>query len=127
MGKLVSLEEVSASTLPAKVLVLLSKYSKAMRKHTGVVIKISSLNVFSHVHNTNKLSNHLQTQQIHHELLLEVNRHLDAGTMQTVRERERHKLRSYIASNNRNRRGQRNGARLNTNNPEIERTLSLNI
>lgn len=87
MGKLVSLNEVNASVLPAKVLVLLSKYAQSMRKHTGLVIKISSMNVFKHVHNTNKLTEHPEVRRLHHELLMEVNHHLMEGNMQTNQQR----------------------------------------
>ncbi len=87
MGKLISLDEVNASVLPAKVLVLLSKYAQSMRKHTGLVIKISSMNVFKHVHNTNKLTEHPEVRRLHRDLLVEVNHHLLEGTMQTNRQR----------------------------------------
>ncbi len=123
MGKLVSLDEVNASVLPAKVLVLLSKYAQAMRKHTGLVIKISSLNVFKHVHNTNKLTDHIQIRQLHRELRLEVNNHLREGTMQTNKQREQGVLRGkdgelLISPNN---------SSLNSNNLEIESSLSINF
>ena len=87
MGNLVSLDEVNASVLPAKVLVLLSKYAQSMRKHTGLVIKISSMNVFKHVHNTNKLTEHPEVRRLHRDLLIEVNHHLMEGNMQTNRQR----------------------------------------
>jgi len=87
MGKLISLDEVNASVLPAKVLVLLSKYAQSMRKHTGLVIKISSMNVFKHVHNTNKLTEHPEVRRLHRDLLVEVNLHLVDGTMQTNQQR----------------------------------------
>jgi hypothetical protein len=127
MGNLISLEEVNASVLPAKVLVLLSKYARAMRKYTGLVIKISSMNVFKHVHNTNKLTSHLTIRKLHRELLLEVNRHLDAGTMQTNQQRE-------LGDESRRQRGKygevlvsRNSGSLNSNNLEIESSLSINF
>ena len=88
MGKLVSLKEVNASILPANVLVLLSKYAQAMRTHTGLVIKISSLNVFKHVHNTNKLTENIAVRRLYRELLLEVNNHISNGSMQTNDQRE---------------------------------------
>ena len=88
MGKLISLEEVNAAILPATVLVLLSKYAQAIRKTTGLVIKISSLNVFQHVHDTNGLTEFLEVQQLYRELQFEVNRHLQAGTMQTNHQRK---------------------------------------
>lgn len=86
--KIVNLEEVSAEVLPAEVLVLLSKYAQAMRKHTGLVIKISSLNVFKHVHRTHKLTQHPSVRKLHLELLCLVNSHIKAGTMHTSHERE---------------------------------------
>ncbi|MFT4634337.1 MAG: hypothetical protein ACI854_000338 [Arenicella sp.] len=50
MARLISLKEVSETVQPAKVLVLLSKYAQAVGTCTGLMIKISSLNVFKHVH-----------------------------------------------------------------------------
>ncbi len=88
MGKLVSLEEVNASVLPARVLVLLSKYAQSMRKHTGLVIKISSMNVFRHVHNTHKLTQHAAVRKLYRELLDEVGTHVAAGTMHTNYDRQ---------------------------------------
>jgi len=88
MGNLISLDEVSAVVLPAKVLVLLSKYAQATRKHTGLVVKISSMNVFKHVHNINKLTEHPEVRRLHRDLLVEVNKHLFAGTMQTNVQRQ---------------------------------------
>jgi len=88
MGRFVNLEEVSAEVLPANVLVLLSKYAQAMRKHTGLVIKISSLNVFKHVHDTQKLTRHPAVKKLHAALLREISEHLEQGTMHTTRDRE---------------------------------------
>ena len=88
MEKLEQLDQVSASVLPAKVIVLLSKYAQSMRKHTGLVIKISSMNVFKHVHNTHKLTQHPEVIKLHKALLAEVNKHIAAGTMHTIGERE---------------------------------------
>ncbi len=127
MGKLVSLEEVNASVLPAKVLVLLSKYAQAMRKHTGLVIKISSLNVFKHVHNTNKLTDHLQIKQLHRDLILEVNKHLRAGTMQTNQDRELGLASALVRGKNGEVIVSRNSGALNSNNLEIESSLSINF
>jgi len=89
MTEFISLKEVSASMLPAAVLVLLSQYSLAVRKHTGLVIKISSANVFLHIHNTNKLTDHPEVRRLHQELLGAVTRHISAGTMQTIQQRYR--------------------------------------
>lgn len=127
MNKLVSLEEVNASILPAKVLVLLSKYAQAMRKHTGLVIKISSLNVFRHVHNTNKLADHSEIHRLHRELLIEVNHHLRAKTMQTNRQREQDEARKKMFAANGERLVSRNRGRLNSNNLEIESSLTINF
>jgi len=127
MGKLISLEEVNASVLPAKVLVLLSKYAQAMRKHTGLVIKISSLNVFKHVHNTNKLTDHLQIRKLHRELLIEVNDHLRAGTMQTNRQRKLGNTDGMLRGKDGEVLSSRNGSSLNSNNLEIESSLSINL
>jgi len=88
MGNLVSLDLVNASVLPARVMVLLSKYAQAARKHTGLIVKISSINVFKHVHNTSKLTENLEVRRLHRDLLIEVNMHLRAGTMQTFEQRE---------------------------------------
>ena len=87
MGKLISLDQISASVLPAKVLVLLSKYALAIHKHAGVVVKINSVDVFKYVHKTSKLTDNIEVRSIHRELLVEVNRHLLAGTMQTNMQR----------------------------------------
>ena len=45
------------------------------------------MNVFKHVHNTNKLTEHPEVRRLHHELLMEVNRHLMEGNMQTNQQR----------------------------------------
>ena len=127
MGKLISLEEVNASVLPANVLVLLSKYAQAMRKHTGLVIKVSSLNVFKHVHNTNKVTGHRQIRQLHRELLLEVNSHLQAGTMQTDRQRELGDPAGVLRGKNGEVVVSRSSGSLNSNNLEIESSLSINF
>lgn len=127
MGKLVNLDEVNASVLPAKVLVLLSKYAQAMRKHTGLVIKISSLNVFKHVHNTNKLTDHLQIKQLHRDLIIEVNRHLRGGTMQTNQDRELGGASGLMRGNGGEVIVSRNSGALNSNNLEIESSLSINF
>ena len=124
MGKLVRLEEVNASALPAKVLVLLSKYAQAIRTHTGLVIKINSLNVFKHVHNTNKLTNHLQIRRLHRELLLEVNEHLRNGTMQTNVQR---KLSEPNTIRGKNGEVLNSGESSRSKNLEIESSLSINF
>lgn len=127
MGKLVSLNEVNASVLPAKVLVLLSKYAQAVRKHTGLVVKISSLNVFKHVHNTNKITSHIQVRQLHRELLIEVNGHLREGTMQTNQQRELGNSSNLLHGKDGNVVTSKNSGDLNSNNLEIETSLSINF
>lgn len=133
MGELVSLEEVDASVLPAKVLVLLSKYAQAIRKHTGLVIKISSLNIFKHVHNTNIMTDHQQVEQLYRELLLEVNSHLRGGTMRTHLQQKLSdpKVRQHIGLRRRGENGEllvsRNSSRLNSNNLEIESSFSFSV
>ena len=127
MGKLVSLNEVNASVLPAKVLVLLSKYAQAVRKHTGLVVKISSLNVFKHVHNTNKITSHIQVRQLHRELLIEVNGHLREGTMQTNQQRELGNSSNLLHGKDGKVVTSKNSGDLNSNNLEIETSLSINF
>ena len=96
-----NLEEVNASALPAKVLVLLSKYAHALRKHNGLILKLSSMNVFRHVHSTNHASQHEVVHAVHAELLAEVKRHVEVGTMYTnahKRFRDMRVSRHYSAS-----------------------------
>lgn len=88
MGKLISLTEANATILPGQVLVLLSKYAQALKTHTGLVIKVSSMNVFKHVDNTRKFTENPHIQKIYKELLVEVNKHLAAGSMQTHSQRQ---------------------------------------
>lgn len=83
MRKLKNLEEVNASALPAKVLVLLSKYANALRKHNGLILKLSSLNVFRNVHKTSCRAKHPEVHEVYQELLDEVRVHLKKGTMYT--------------------------------------------
>ena len=49
--KLNSLYNVEAKVLPPRVMVLLSKFAKAIKDEDGVTIKLSSLDVFKHIHN----------------------------------------------------------------------------
>ena len=83
MGQITSLKNVNALALPAKVLVLLSKYAQALRAHNGTVLKLSSLRVFKHIHTTCMKANDQTLIHIYVELLREVNIHLEAGTMYT--------------------------------------------
>lgn len=88
MGKLISLNEVNATILPGRVLVLLSKYAQELRKHTGLVIKVSSMNVFRHVDNTRKFTENPVIHKIHKQMLIEVNKQLATGSMQTHAQRQ---------------------------------------
>jgi hypothetical protein len=83
MRKLNSLKEVSASVLPAKVLALLSMYASALRKHNGLILKLSSMNVFRHVYNTRLVAKHPDVHAVYNELLKEVQGHVYNGTMYT--------------------------------------------
>jgi len=81
MKKVKSLYGVKATVLPAKVMVLLSKYSQAIKEFEGVVIQLSSLNVFKHVHNSYTRSKHPVVHKCYRYLLREVNKHLAEGNM----------------------------------------------
>ena len=83
MDKLKSLEDVNASSLPAKMLILLSKYAKALRQTNGTVIKLSSLRVFMHVHQTCVAAQNEELNHYYREMLKEINLHIQAGTMFT--------------------------------------------
>ena len=83
MANLSSLEDVNALALPAKVLVLLSKYTQVLRAHNGTVLKLSSLRVFKHIHTTCLKANNPKLIYIYKQLLDEVNLHIEAGTMHT--------------------------------------------
>jgi len=88
MNKLTNLEDVNALALPAKVLVLLSKYAQELQATNRTVIKLSSLRVFMHVHQTCLKAETPKLNKIYHELLDEVNQHLEAGTMYTNKEKK---------------------------------------
>lgn len=83
MGQLKSLENVNALALSAKVLVLLSKYAQVIRVHNGTVLKLSSLRIFKHIHETCESANSPKLNKIYQQLLDEVNLHINAGTMYT--------------------------------------------
>jgi len=86
--RLRSLEEVDASALPAKVLVLLSRYAQALRNCNGLIIKLSSLEIFQYVESTSRMAGNPELQQAYHNLLKEVNLHIEQGTMYTRAQRE---------------------------------------
>ncbi len=81
MNKVKNLYGVKATVLPAKVMVLLSKYSQAVKEYEGAVIQLSSLNVFKHVHNSYSRSKHPAVHNCYKYLLREVNYHLKEGNM----------------------------------------------
>ncbi len=81
MKKVKNLYAVKANVLPARVMVLLSKYAQIIKEHEGVVIQLSSLNVFKHVHASYIRSNHQDVHRCYKVLLSEVNRHLAEGNM----------------------------------------------
>lgn len=110
MGNLTNLKEVSASVLPARVLVLLSKYAQALRVHNGMVLKISSVNVFKNIYRTYPLARHPAIKRIHAELLAEVNMHLEQGTMHT-NESKRQATELALKANTDNRVGHSIGSR----------------
>jgi hypothetical protein len=83
MRKLNSLEEVNASALPATVLALLSAYANVLRKHNGLILKLSSMNVFRHVYNTSLVARHPDVHTAYDVLLKEVRGHVYNGTMYT--------------------------------------------
>ena len=87
MGKIKSLEDVNALALPAKVLVLLSKYAQTLRETNGIVIKLSSLRIFVHVHATCTNANTPRLTVIYNQLLQEVNEYIEAGVMFTNEEK----------------------------------------
>ena len=81
MERLSNLYGVKATVLPASVLVLLSKYSRAVKDCDGVIIQLSSLNVFKHVHNSFARSSSSSVKRCYRALLRDVNRHLSEGNM----------------------------------------------
>ena len=83
MANLSSLENVNALALPAKVLVLLSKYAQALRAHNGTILKLSSLRIFKHIHTTCLNANTPKLKYVYKQLLDEVNLHIEACTMYT--------------------------------------------
>ena len=88
MDKVTSLENINASALPAKMLILLSKYAKTLRNTNGTIIKLSSLRIFMHVHKTCEAANSKQLNYYYDEMLEEINKHIQAGTMFTNEQRE---------------------------------------
>ncbi len=81
MKKVRNLYGVKATVLPARVMVLLSKYAQAIKDNDGVVIQLSSLNVFKHVHNSYIRSQSPAVHKCYKFLLREVNHHLVEGNM----------------------------------------------
>lgn len=81
MELMTNLYGVKATALPASVLVLLAKYSQAIKETDGVVIQLSSLNVFKHVHNSYARSKSSIVKKCYKSLLRDVNRHIRDGNM----------------------------------------------
>jgi len=73
MEKLSSLQHVSASALPARVLVLMSKYARALELLSGKAIKLSSLRVFNDIHLSSIEANNESLNSIYQQLLTQVN------------------------------------------------------
>jgi len=83
-SQLENLEKIDASVLPAKILVLLSKYAKALKDHNDTIIQLSSVSVFKQIHQTSLLCEDPLVQKIHRQLLVQVNSHIKLGTMYLV-------------------------------------------
>jgi len=99
MEKLSSLQYVNASALPARVLVLMSKYAKALKQYNGTIIKLSSLRAFNQIHLSCTEAQDKQLNRIYQQLLEQVNSHINAGLMvtnqkikQTVGKNSKHRL-----------------------------------
>ena len=75
------LRDVEAKVLPARVMVLLSKYSQAIKEDESVVIQLSSLNVFKHVHSTFLNTTSSRVKRYYKILLKEVNLQILSGDM----------------------------------------------
>ena len=78
------LDKLDASTLPANILVLLSQYAKAIEQHNGIVVQLSSLNVFKHVEQTATLCNDPRIRLIYRRLLVQTSDHVRAGSMYLI-------------------------------------------
>jgi len=89
MINLTNLENVNALVLPSTILVLLSKYARALEQYERTIIKLSSLSIFKHVEQTYQQAKHPALSQIYHQLLNEVNSHIKEGTMYTNDAREK--------------------------------------
>ena len=89
--KLKSLYNVEAKVLPPRVMVLLSKFAKAIKNADGVTIKLSSLNVFKHIHNSYVISTSAEVEYCYIELAKEVNEHLENGSMECHASKSRKK------------------------------------
>jgi len=83
LNRITSLKDISAAMLPARILVLLSKYVVLVREHDDVIIQTSSVNVFAHIDNANKQTRHPEVRLAYYILLRRVNQCLQDGTMRT--------------------------------------------
>jgi len=81
MERVNNLSGVKANAFPSSVLVLLSKYATVVKDADGVVIQLSSLNVFKHVHNSYLNTRSSSVKRYYRLLLREVNQHIAEGNM----------------------------------------------
>ena len=79
MNKLLSLQHIKSSALPTKIIVLMSKYAKALKSSNGTVIKLSSLNAFNDIHSSCIAANDEDLNSIYRQLLEQVNIHIETG------------------------------------------------
>ena len=81
MNTVKDLNDVEAKVLPARVMVLLSKYSQALKEDESIIIQLSSLNVFKHVHQSYLNTTSSRVIKYYNILLKEVNLHVQNGDM----------------------------------------------
>ena len=81
MERLNNLSGVRANAIPSSVLVLLSKYATVVKDADGIVIQLSSMNVFKHVHNSYLNSRSSSVKRYYRLLLREVNQQISEGNM----------------------------------------------
>jgi len=76
MKVITSTENLELGVLPAKVLLLLSKYAHELKRHNGFILKLSSQHVMRDLHYANALCDSAQLNSIYDEIVLEVNIYL---------------------------------------------------
>lgn len=79
-----SLDQVDAGTLPAKILVLLSKFAIAIKEHNGLVIQLNSLDVFKQAEQANQLCEDPLVQKLYRQLLVQTRSYIRLEEMYTV-------------------------------------------